>query len=179
MNSEQLEIIQAIFTKAEEQNIPLWLDGGWAIDAKLGKITREHGDIDIGFPEDRRADYQEILDELGFIQTEEFDYGFLSKKGDVLLDSEICKKVDGGYTMESFPRNTCPNEKNGQLEGLKVRCISWDKMYVEFLYLAKEVKKDDWEPKHHASLEIIQEHLSPARRKELEDGFRLGRLSDI
>ncbi len=28
-------------------NIDVWLDGGWGVDALLGKQTRKHGDVDI------------------------------------------------------------------------------------------------------------------------------------
>jgi hypothetical protein len=30
----------------EAANVSLWLFGGWGLEARLGRITREHGDID-------------------------------------------------------------------------------------------------------------------------------------
>lgn len=171
MNKEQIEIIKNIFIKAKEHNLPLWIDGGWAIDAYLGNITREHEDIDIVFPEDRRSDYLAIIKEIGFSEIEEMDYGFTSKKENILLDSEVCKKSDNHYVIEGFPENSCSNTKTERIGGIEVCCTSWDKMYFEFLYLNKEVKKEDWKPKHYASLKIIEEHLPIEKRKEVEKLF--------
>jgi 2''-aminoglycoside nucleotidyltransferase len=174
MNDQQLQAIKEIFTKADEHGLPLWLDGGWSIDALLGKITREHSDIDLGFPGDRRAEYLEIIKEAGFTVTEEMSYGFLAKRGDVLLDSEACVWVRDHYEAEGvgeYPENACPDETNATLSGVSVRCMSWEKMYYEFLFLDKEVPRSDWKPKHYASLEIIELHISPERREELKQRF--------
>lgn len=34
-------------TELEKQSIEFWLDGGWGVDALLGKQTRPHGDLDL------------------------------------------------------------------------------------------------------------------------------------
>lgn len=31
----------------EQAKIPLWLDGGWGVDALVGQQTRPHSDLDI------------------------------------------------------------------------------------------------------------------------------------
>lgn len=171
MREEQIKAIKEIFTRCKRENIPLWLDGGWAIDAQLGKVTREHGDIDVVFPEDRRGDYYHIVRDLGFMITEEMDYGFLATRGDILLDSEVCKKVGDHYEIEDQPENACTAGNVGQLDGVQVDCVSWDKMFYEFLFLDQEVKREDWEPKHFASLRIIESHLSPEARQRLKELF--------
>jgi 2''-aminoglycoside nucleotidyltransferase len=50
---------------AEARGLPLWLSGGWAIDARMGRITREHGDIDLAFPGERRTDLLALLRDVG------------------------------------------------------------------------------------------------------------------
>jgi lincosamide nucleotidyltransferase A/C/D/E len=30
-----------------QADVPVWLDGGWGVDALLGEQTRHHGDLDI------------------------------------------------------------------------------------------------------------------------------------
>ena len=36
----------------EESGVPVWLDGGWAIDALLARETRAHEDVDLIVPFD-------------------------------------------------------------------------------------------------------------------------------
>jgi hypothetical protein len=42
----QLRIIRAVISVAQSAGIPAWLFGGWGLDARIGRITREHGDIE-------------------------------------------------------------------------------------------------------------------------------------
>lgn len=41
-----LEVIE-LYTKLDNLGITIWIDGGWGIDALLGKQTRPHADLDI------------------------------------------------------------------------------------------------------------------------------------
>jgi len=42
----QLRIIRKVIAATEAANIPAWLFGGWGLDARIGRITREHGDVE-------------------------------------------------------------------------------------------------------------------------------------
>ena len=42
----QLRVIRAVTQVLEAADIPGWLFGGWGLDARIGRITREHGDIE-------------------------------------------------------------------------------------------------------------------------------------
>ena len=42
----QLQVIKAVIRVLEAVDIPAWLFGGWGLDARIGRITREHGDIE-------------------------------------------------------------------------------------------------------------------------------------
>src|ERR1700758_5447745 len=42
----QLRVIKAVINVLGAVNIPAWLFGGWGLDARIGRITREHGDIE-------------------------------------------------------------------------------------------------------------------------------------
>ena len=42
----QLALIQEIATLLNRARVRGWLFGGWALDIRLGRITREHGDIE-------------------------------------------------------------------------------------------------------------------------------------
>lgn len=36
-----------IVTRLDAANIAVWLDGGWGVDALIGKQTRPHDDLDV------------------------------------------------------------------------------------------------------------------------------------
>jgi hypothetical protein len=39
----QLRVIRKVIVVTQSADIPVWLFGGWGLDARIGKITREHG----------------------------------------------------------------------------------------------------------------------------------------
>jgi hypothetical protein len=43
----QLQTIDWLHTVLTEQGIDYWLFGGWAVDFHLGRLTREHADVDV------------------------------------------------------------------------------------------------------------------------------------
>ncbi len=42
----QLQVIKAVTSTLGSAGISAWLFGGWGLDARIGHITREHGDIE-------------------------------------------------------------------------------------------------------------------------------------
>jgi hypothetical protein len=42
----QLRVIKAVVSTLEAADISAWLFGGWGLDARIGRITREHGDVE-------------------------------------------------------------------------------------------------------------------------------------
>ena len=42
----QLRVIRAVTNSLGTAGISAWLFGGWGLDARIGRITREHGDIE-------------------------------------------------------------------------------------------------------------------------------------
>jgi lincosamide nucleotidyltransferase A/C/D/E len=39
--------VVALYLRLQAVGIPIWLDGGWGVDALLGEQTRPHDDLDI------------------------------------------------------------------------------------------------------------------------------------
>ena len=39
--------VRAFLALMENHGIDVWLDGGWAVDASIGRQTRRHSDVDI------------------------------------------------------------------------------------------------------------------------------------
>jgi lincosamide nucleotidyltransferase A/C/D/E len=42
----QLRVIRHVVDVLSAVNVPVWLFGGWGLDARIGRITRSHGDIE-------------------------------------------------------------------------------------------------------------------------------------
>jgi hypothetical protein len=45
-NGRQLRLIRKVVAVTQAEGIPAWLFGGWGLDARIGRITREHGDVE-------------------------------------------------------------------------------------------------------------------------------------
>ncbi len=172
--SQHVEVIQALFDAAEEAGMPLWLENGWAIDARLGVVSREHGDIDVAYPKDQEERYLGLLRSLGYGPHDYTDYGFLCSRGDILLDSEPCHRTGDGYGFAGFPPGSCPLAKEGVLRGYPVRCVSWGAMYFECLGYLRDIPLAAWRDKDHQSLRVIEAHLSEASKRALREHFGRG-----
>lgn len=42
----QLRVIRRVVAVTRAAGVPVWLFGGWGLDARIGRITREHGDVE-------------------------------------------------------------------------------------------------------------------------------------
>lgn len=45
-NSVQIQLIADIKSAMDSRALGWWLFGGWGLDAQLGRITRDHGDVE-------------------------------------------------------------------------------------------------------------------------------------
>lgn len=64
----RLEDAIEILTLAEDNQINVWLDGGWGVDALLGEETRLHNDIDLFVEEKNSRAFIELLKTNGFFE---------------------------------------------------------------------------------------------------------------
>jgi lincosamide nucleotidyltransferase A/C/D/E len=133
--------------------IPIWVDGGWAVDALLGEQTRDHRDLDIALPVERLGAVLDGLEARGFArrvtsyQTEwNFECG--DRAGRVIdLHVLVLDATGTGGRMGDQP--SAPVYPAGSLSGTgsiagrAVACIepSW---LVRF-HAGYEPDADDWQ----------------------------------
>jgi lincosamide nucleotidyltransferase A/C/D/E len=43
----QPDEVLSVITVLRDQNLRVWIDGGWGVDALLGQVTRSHDDVDL------------------------------------------------------------------------------------------------------------------------------------
>lgn len=171
MNEFHLQLIDELFAAAEKMDMPIWIGGGWAIDARLGNITREHEDIDITFPAERKGDFLALLTTMGGQVTEETDYGFLAQLRNILLDCEPAYWAGSAYEIEETPAGSCPAAYEGTLNGVKVRCNSWEAILWDYFYYADELPQNQWPAKHQYSYALVCSVVGNAKVQRLRAEF--------
>ncbi len=117
----------------EAIDILVWIDGGWGVDALLGKQTRDHSDLDIVVQKKDLPKLTQALKERGYSNVQRDDasvWNFVL--GDIdgsLIDFhviEIDENGDGLYGPlergHKYPAASL--EGVGIIDEVKVRCIS-------------------------------------------------------
>jgi 2''-aminoglycoside nucleotidyltransferase len=154
VNQRHLNLIGSLLDNAELRDMPLWIGGGWAIDARLGRITREHEDIDVTYPAERHSEFVTLLQTLGGSVTEETDYGFLADVQGVLVDCEPAGWTGASYEIDDTPVGSCPDAQEGMLDGRRIRCTSWEAILWDYFYYLDEVPQSQWRKKDHQSYDL-------------------------
>jgi 2''-aminoglycoside nucleotidyltransferase len=172
MNDRHIELIHQLFSEADSINLPLWLQGGWAIDAKLNRITRDHEDIDMAYPDDRSTEFLALLHSLGGVITEQTSYGFLADIQGILLDCEPCIRVGEGYELEGLPPGTCPLEPTGSLDDKLLRCTSWEAILWDYFYYIEEVPQHEWRSKDFSSFALARASFGETKTQNLHQQFK-------
>ena len=65
-NTDQLTALAELDRLLTEHRLPYWLFGGWAVDFHVGRVTREHADIDVAVWIDDRIRLAELLSDAGW-----------------------------------------------------------------------------------------------------------------
>ncbi|MCG8029887.1 MAG: aminoglycoside nucleotidyltransferase [Candidatus Thiodiazotropha taylori] len=172
MNSKHIELIHLLFYEAEKIKIPLWLSGGWAIDAKRGQVTWEHEDIDVTYPSDQGNNFIALLLRLGGSITQQTSYGFLASLQGVLIDCEPCTLVGDSYELDGPPSGACPMEKLGKLDSIPIRCISWEAVLWDYFYYIEEVPLSEWRSKDFSNFELVKAFYGKANTQKLYEQFK-------
>ncbi|MFE9693770.1 nucleotidyltransferase domain-containing protein [Micromonospora sp. NPDC005806] len=59
----------ALLDQFAAAGLRVWVAGGWAVDAVVGRRTRPHGDLDLAFDATQQVPLLALLDRLGFVTT--------------------------------------------------------------------------------------------------------------
>jgi lincosamide nucleotidyltransferase A/C/D/E len=127
-----------LLSHLEAQHIPVWLDGGWAIDALLGEQTRPHDDLDLVARLDDSTRIEEALGAHGYV----LGYGGPPRSFE-LVDAEghqvdvhpvsFIRNGDGIYRMangEDWIYPAAGFGGRGHVLGREVPCLTPDVVMV-------------------------------------------------
>ncbi len=124
----------SIYKMLKDNEIDVWLDGGWGVDALLGHQTREHKDIDIVIQQKDVLKLRKILEEEGLKEVKRVDtsdWNFVLGKANLLLDVHVVtfdEKGNGIYGPRKrgifYPAYSF--KRTGKIEGFPVKCLTAD-----------------------------------------------------
>jgi lincosamide nucleotidyltransferase A/C/D/E len=112
----------------DQGHIELYVDGGWAVDALLGKQTRTHADLDIAIQHKDVPQVRALFEANGFREIPHAD----SWECNFVLEDDHGRQLDiHSYTFDSagnhvygvaYPFDSLSG--NGGINGYPVKCIS-------------------------------------------------------
>lgn len=137
-----------LYKTLTNNEIDVWLDGGWGVDALLGAQTRPHEDLDIVVQEKDLPKIRKLLEAQGYKDvvrddTSEWNFVLGDSKGH-LVDIHAFTYDDEGNGLYGNDGLTFPAlcfEGLGQIKGKSVKCISAEqivKFVSPWLYKRRE-----------------------------------------
>lgn len=133
-----------------ENNIDIWLDGGWGVDALLGHQTREHGDVDIVVQQKDVLKLRKLLEEKGCSEIKRddtSDWNFVLGNGEFLVDVHVVtfdEKGDGIYGPPErnvfYPAYSFKGD--GEIDDHSIKCLT-AKYQVES-HTGYEIDEEDY-----------------------------------
>lgn len=114
------------YTQLEKLGIKIWVDGGWGVDALLGKQTRPHGDLDIAIQQKDVKKARELLEAQGYKEVKrdnEWNFVMGDDKGHE-IDFHAFVFDDGEHVVDGIKYPDGSLTGTGIIDGYPVKCIS-------------------------------------------------------
>ena len=145
------EEVVKLYILLKENNIPIWIDGGWGVDALLEKETRPHKDLDIAIEEKDLNKFRRLLDTKGYKdlpQDDSVPHNFILRDHQgreidvhVIVFDENGNGIYGpAENGQMYPASSLMGM--GKIDGVEVKCISAEDM-VKF-HSGYELKDKDY-----------------------------------
>ena len=140
--NDVVEIIKLL----EKNNIGVYVDGGWGVDALLGEQTRKHNDLDIAVSHKFVPKLRELFEECGYKDvprddTRDCNFVLGDDKGR-LIDVHSYTFDENGYNTFGVAYESHHLTGTGVINGYPIKCIPPDVM-VEF-HTGYEVDENDY-----------------------------------
>jgi lincosamide nucleotidyltransferase A/C/D/E len=127
-----LEDVLDLYALLEAAAIPIWLEGGWGVDALLGHQTRAHDDLDCIVQHHDLPQMRAVLERAGFrmIDDEHWWHFIMADENGRALDVRVVTLDalgNGLYGPPDLHLPTYPVQSlatTGMLQGQIVRCLS-------------------------------------------------------
>lgn len=140
-----------LYTTLENLDIKIWIDGGWAVDALLGKQTRPHTDLDIAIEHKNLEKLKEYLELQGYTEVlrdedKKWDLVMGDTKGHE-IDVHAFSFDDKGRVIEEedwagYSRGSLSGF--GTIRGYIVLCVSADHLIKTHDGAHRPLKENDY-----------------------------------
>lgn len=127
------DVLQVI-ALLERAAVRFWLDGGWGIDALIGRQTRDHDDLDLALAAEDLAAFAAAVGREGFREADrdgDFNPVYADPAGrrvDVHLVDTTCEVIDARgmwvYGGQGLPYEVGALEGSGEIRGTRVPCCT-------------------------------------------------------
>lgn len=123
----------ALYVGLEAAGAPVWLDGGWGVDALLKRETRNHSDLDVIVRQEHLAALVTYLAAEGFaprLRDDTRPWNFLlANDARELVDVHVVQIAEDGRGVygplaEGVAYPAAALLGRGEIEGVAVRCLS-------------------------------------------------------
>ncbi|SDK40904.1 lincosamide nucleotidyltransferase A/C/D/E [Nonomuraea maritima] len=130
MNADE---VLALYGDLAAADVPVWIDGGWCVDALLGEQTREHSDLDIAVAREHAQRLEELFACWGYArqprpEDTEGNYVLAAGSGS-LVDVHVFEFDDQGHNTYgiAYPQDSLTG--TGVIAGHEVRCVAAEWMF--------------------------------------------------
>ena len=161
----QLHVIRSVIAITQAADISVWLFGGWGLDARIGRITREHGDVEFWVERIHAERSKTLLIGAGAtaLATQppeeacEFiwhDAPFSTAYFDRMADGSFIQLL-GRWSDWQFPPESFGDEP-GKLDGTPVPAMSISGMLAMKEQFPHLRNGGQWRPKDIDDIEILR-----------------------
>jgi hypothetical protein len=158
----QLSLLGEIAAALGAAGIPFWLRGGWALDFLLGRILRDHRDIDLVAHLADRDAIHDVLTSSGFVCNRELGGALIQfkKHGESIQFALVERGSSGELVSRGFESSPWPD---GALEGPVcelngVRCRTFSpQALIEEKEGISELLGQPLRKKDHVSIGLLRE----------------------
>lgn len=133
------DLVRHLYCLLEQGGVPIWIDGGWGVDALLGRQTRAHADLDIQVEARLLPKLRAVLAASGFEEIARADsvpWMFVLSDGAgnevdvhaVDIDAEGRAVLGPLELGQIYPAGALDGV--GVIQGTSVRCVSAEAMMI-------------------------------------------------
>ncbi|MET0134543.1 MAG: methyltransferase domain-containing protein [Kibdelosporangium sp.] len=170
----QLRLIHRVLAAVD---VPVWLFGGWGLDARIGRITRRHGDVEFWVASEHAARSKAALLAAGatalatqppeeaceFVWDDvEFSTAYFDRRADGTF-----AQVRGRWSDWSFPADSFGPD-NGRLDGIPVPAMSVAGMLAMKEQFPALRNGRPWRDKDISDIAVLTEMLTSGNQRAWE-----------